>query len=78
MAHRETFPGGACCKPVELPPYKAPPLQGGQLRDHADIVQSEDLIRLLEDENEDDDEYDWFLARGHWGTRHSAERWRAV
>ena len=35
VAHRETFPGGACDKPIELPTRKAPPLQGVQLRDNA-------------------------------------------
>src|SRR5580704_2718535 len=27
MANLGSFPGAACCKPIELPPYKAAPLQ---------------------------------------------------
>jgi hypothetical protein len=26
-----SFPGAACCQPIELPHYKAAPLQGGGL-----------------------------------------------
>src|ERR1700678_3695929 len=31
LPHLETFPGAACYQPIELPPGKAAPLQGGGL-----------------------------------------------
>jgi hypothetical protein len=32
LLHLETFPGAACCQPIELPPGKAAPLQAVGLR----------------------------------------------
>ena len=43
LPHLETFPGAACCQPIELPGYKAAPLQAfGPLNPprlpHVDLV----------------------------------------
>ena len=46
LERKQTFPGAACCKPIELPSYKAAPLQAWVSRGANPI------------ENEDDDEYE--------------------
>jgi hypothetical protein len=55
LRREETFPGAACCKPIELPSYKAAPLQA--LGNHTSLARNpvEDDDEY-ENENRDEDE----------------------
>src|ERR1700733_7845151 len=44
MPHPETSPGPACCQPIELPCYKAAPLQAFGPLQHAAFVTAPDPI----------------------------------